>query len=720
MSEPELFGPYRLDTMIGRGGMGEVHRAFDTRRNRVVAVKRMSKHLVTDPEYRKRFRRESALAAMLREPHIIPIHDYGEIDGQLYIDMRLVEGADLGDVLKRVLLTVERAVDVVSQIADALDAAHAEGLVHRDVKPSNALLVGASPEEAASRGFVYLVDFGVAATLGGTTLSRPGLAVGSAAYMAPERMMGDDWDSRVDVYSLACLLYEALTGRRPFPSDDLLTLLQAHMKAPPPRPSDLRPDLPPGMDQVVATGMAKVPNARYSSAGEFAAAARDVLERAPAPPPRNPDDIATVVRRRPAPRPGPARRPTPPPVPIGIPPLPVPDPATELGSVVPPVESLRPPPVTSPPPTPEPPRPAGPPVPAVEPGSSTPDDVGGALPIPTASTTSTPRSTRSPSRCRRARRSRRRGSGPGPRGPARSPRCARRRRRRRRGPRRTPTSGRRRSGPRPSGSRPRRPRRRGGTRGRGEGRGRAGRGGEGRGRAGCRGEGRSRAGCRGEGGGRPLCCGEGRGRRVAAEKAEAERVAAAEKAEAERVAAEKAEAERVAAEKAAAERAEAERVAAEKAAADRAAAERADGRARRVRPRRARPGDHRARGRPGPDVRPGHRDVPGGGVRRPLRPRDRDVADRGAGGGPGDRDVPGRPAAAATVGVRPGDRVRARRRPVRVRTDRAGRRRPDGRVPPGARAVAGAAVAAPASGPAAGRHPRTGHAVRGSGAGPAR
>ncbi|WP_214408328.1 serine/threonine-protein kinase, partial [Pseudonocardia lacus] len=316
MTEPELFGPYRLDTVIGRGGMGEVFRAFDTRRNRVVAVKRMSKHLVTDPEYRKRFRRESALAAMLREPHIIPIHDYGEIDGQLYIDMRLVEGTDLAGVLKRVQLSVERAVDVVSQIADALDAAHAEGLVHRDVKPSNALLVGTSPEEAASRGFVYLVDFGVAATLGGTTLSRPGLAVGSAAYMAPERMMGDDWDSRADVYSLACLLYETLTGRRPYPSDDLLTLLQAHMKAPPPRASDVRRDLPPGMDQVVATGMAKLPNARFSSAGELADAARAVLERAPAPP-RNPDDVATVVRRRPTPRPGPARGPATPPAPAG-------------------------------------------------------------------------------------------------------------------------------------------------------------------------------------------------------------------------------------------------------------------------------------------------------------------------------------------------------------------------------------------------------------------
>ncbi len=274
---PELFGPYRLDELIGRGGMGEVFRAFDARRNRVVALKRLTRQLATDPEYRVRFRRESALAAKLREPHIIPIHDFGEINGQLFIDMRLVQGIDLAAMIGIGLLAPARTVDVMSQIADALDAAHAESLVHRDVKPSNVLLVGAA-QRAAERGFAYLVDFGVASTLGGSTLSRPGLAVGTASYMAPERMIGDKWDHRADVYSLACMFYECLVGRRPFSAEDLLGVLQAHLKLPPPRPSDLRPELPRGFDDIVARGMAKDAADRFPSAGELAAAARKVLE----------------------------------------------------------------------------------------------------------------------------------------------------------------------------------------------------------------------------------------------------------------------------------------------------------------------------------------------------------------------------------------------------------------------------------------------------------
>jgi serine/threonine-protein kinase len=276
-STPELFGPYRLDELIGCGGMGEVFRAYDARRNRVVALKRLTRQLASDPEYRVRFRRESALAAKLREPHIIPIHDFGEINGQLFIDMRLVQGIDLAAMIRMGLLTPARTVDVVSQIADALDAAHAEKLVHRDVKPSNVLLVGAA-ERAAERGFAYLVDFGVASTLGGSTLSRPGLAVGTASYMAPERMIGDSWDHRADVYSLACMFYECLAGRRPFAAEDLLGVLQAHLKLPPPRPSALRPELPRGFDDIVARGMAKDAADRFLSAGELAAAARKVLE----------------------------------------------------------------------------------------------------------------------------------------------------------------------------------------------------------------------------------------------------------------------------------------------------------------------------------------------------------------------------------------------------------------------------------------------------------
>jgi serine/threonine protein kinase, bacterial len=275
----ERFGPYRLDALIGRGGMGEVHRAFDEQRQRTVAVKRLQQHLATDPEYRDRFRREAALAARLSEPHVVPIHDYGEIDGRLFLDMRLVEGSDLAAVLRRGPLRPERAVDVVSQVADAVDAAHAAGLVHRDIKPSNVLLVG-PPDRAADHGFAYLADFGIASESGDATVSRPGLALGTSAYMAPERISGDAYDQRIDVYSLACVLYECLTGERPFPAEDLLDAVRAHLTAPPPRPSQR--GLPAALDGVVARGMAKRPEDRYATAGELGDAARAAIE----PPPR--------------------------------------------------------------------------------------------------------------------------------------------------------------------------------------------------------------------------------------------------------------------------------------------------------------------------------------------------------------------------------------------------------------------------------------------------
>ena len=258
--EAEVFGPYRLDELIGRGGMGEVFRAYDTRRNRVVALKRLPRQLATDNEYRARFQRESALVARLTEPHIIPIHDYGEIDGQLFIDMRLVEGGDLSNLISQEPMPVRRAVDIVSQIADALDAAHAEGLVHRDVKPPNVLLVGGRGDRTyPDRGVAYLADFGIARELDGPTLSQAGLAIGSAGYMAPERFTGDHWDSRVDVYSLACVLYECLVGHRPFPGKSLPAAMHAHLNTPPPRPSVERAEVPRGFDETIARGMAKGP-----------------------------------------------------------------------------------------------------------------------------------------------------------------------------------------------------------------------------------------------------------------------------------------------------------------------------------------------------------------------------------------------------------------------------------------------------------------------------
>lgn len=278
----ERFGPYRLDELIGVGGMGEVYRAFDTGKERVVALKRLPGWLAGDADYQARFRRESRLAARLREPHVIPIHDYGEIDGQLYLDMRLVEGTDLATLLEqRGALPPARAVRIIGQIAAALDAAHADGLVHRDVKPSNILISAGSHGE----DHAYLVDFGIARADTDTVLTETGVMMGTPQYMAPERFVQGNVDGRADIYSLGCVLYETLTGRKPFPAEGLPAQMYAHVNTEPPAPSSELPALPKGLDGVIARGMAKDPAARYGTAGELAAeAAAAVAASAPTVP----------------------------------------------------------------------------------------------------------------------------------------------------------------------------------------------------------------------------------------------------------------------------------------------------------------------------------------------------------------------------------------------------------------------------------------------------
>ncbi|MDT7802997.1 MAG: serine/threonine protein kinase, bacterial [Actinomycetota bacterium] len=265
------FGPYRIERLIARGGMGEVLRACDTRLDRVVALKVLSPHLAADQDFRERFRREAHSAARLREPHIVPIHSFGEIDGRLYLDMQLVEGEDLATRLStRGPMDPAEAVDVVGQIAQALTAAHAEGLVHRDVKPSNILLTPS--------GFAYLVDFGIARSQEAATgLTGTGAAIGTLDYMAPERFTGARPDQRVDVYALACVLHQCLTATKPFAATTAASLLNAHLNQPPPRPSLLRPGTPTALDGVVARGMAKSPDDRYPTAAALAAGALAAL-----------------------------------------------------------------------------------------------------------------------------------------------------------------------------------------------------------------------------------------------------------------------------------------------------------------------------------------------------------------------------------------------------------------------------------------------------------
>ena len=265
-----MFGPYRLKQLLGRGGMGEVYRAEHTVKQWTVAVKLMSETISQDPVFRKRMEREARITGSLLEPHVIPIHDYGEIDGQLFLEMRFIEGRDLSGLLEEDgALTPPRAVAIIHQVASALDAAHAAGVLHRDVKPQNVLITGDD--------FAYLVDFGIASAKSDEKLTQLGTAVGTFKYMAPERFTNDEPTSRSDIYALACVLYECLTGSPPYPASSTGVLITAHMMEPIPSPSTQCMGVPSAFDAVIARGMAKNPGERYATAGALAAAAHEAL-----------------------------------------------------------------------------------------------------------------------------------------------------------------------------------------------------------------------------------------------------------------------------------------------------------------------------------------------------------------------------------------------------------------------------------------------------------
>jgi serine/threonine protein kinase len=263
------FGRYQLIDLLGRGGMGEVWRAHDTTIERVVALKMLLPHYAKDPDFDKRFRREARTAARLDDPHVVPIYDVGEIDGRLYVTMRLIDGVDLDTLLRSGPLEPARAVHIIEQIASALHSAHRAGLVHRDVKPSNILL--------ADNDFAYLIDFGIARAAGDTKLTSEGSTIGTWAYMAPERFNTGESGPSSDIYALACVLYQCLTGELPFPGSTLEQVAVSHMVMPPPRPSQERNTIPTAMDSVIATGLAKQTTDRYPTAVEMAAAARQAI-----------------------------------------------------------------------------------------------------------------------------------------------------------------------------------------------------------------------------------------------------------------------------------------------------------------------------------------------------------------------------------------------------------------------------------------------------------
>jgi serine/threonine-protein kinase len=264
------FGHYRLRRVLGEGGFGHVWEAEDTVMDRVVALKLLRSEYSENEKFRQRLFREARAAGRLNEPHVVPIHHCGEIGGQLYVDMRLIDGTELGSVLAQEgPLSPARAVAVVRQIAAALDAAHAAQMIHRDIKPANIML--------GEDDFACLLDFGLANAATDAKLTSTGFTIGTWAYMAPERFSDGEVDRRADIYSLACVLYECLTGSPPYATSDLPALIAAHLTAPIPRPSEHGPQIPVGFDEVIARGMAKNPEDRYPSAGELARAAHYVM-----------------------------------------------------------------------------------------------------------------------------------------------------------------------------------------------------------------------------------------------------------------------------------------------------------------------------------------------------------------------------------------------------------------------------------------------------------
>jgi serine/threonine-protein kinase len=305
-----VFAGYRIETEIGRGGMGIVYRARHLALDRERALKLISPALSTDSRFRDRFQRESRLAASLEHPNVVPVDHAGDEGGILYLSMRLVEGSDLRRIVEAEgPLDLGRAARLLAGVAAGLDAAHARGLVHRDVKPANVLIEPANGDE-----HVFLTDFGISriAARGGTVTSS-GELLGSPDYVAPEQIAGDRVDHRADIYGLGCLLHFVLTGQPPFPRDNDLAKLFAHANAPRPRPSELLPALPTALDRVLRRAMAISPQHRYDSARQLAAdvervarGAQPLAADASPPPGSAPDRTVTRRLRRSRPRPLPA------------------------------------------------------------------------------------------------------------------------------------------------------------------------------------------------------------------------------------------------------------------------------------------------------------------------------------------------------------------------------------------------------------------------------
>ncbi|QWF81612.1 serine/threonine-protein kinase [Amycolatopsis sp. CA-230715] len=264
-------GNYRIDGVLGKGGMSVTYKATDVRLGRKVALKVIGEHLGADAEFRERFVDEARNTSAIDHANVVPLYDFGELDGMLYIAMRMVDGGDLAGLIANSPMDPDRALRLLDQVADALDSLHHRGLVHLDVKPANVLVTS----RESTREHVYVADFGL--TRRGATghRTRGGDFLGSPTYAAPEHLRGEPLDGRTDQYALACVLYACLTGRPPF-SGDVQTVIKGHLAGDPP-PVSRQVSLPPGIDDVIRKGMAKNPADRYENCGELITAARKAI-----------------------------------------------------------------------------------------------------------------------------------------------------------------------------------------------------------------------------------------------------------------------------------------------------------------------------------------------------------------------------------------------------------------------------------------------------------
>ena len=280
VSSGAVLGGYRIERFIARGGMGDVYEATQLSLDRSVALKILSSRL-GDVTFADRFRREARTAAGIDHPNVLPVYEAGTLDdGRLFLAMKLVRGPDLGAVIdERGPLAVSEAVPILTQVAEALDAAHASGLVHRDVKPANVLL-----EERDGATTAYLSDFGLAKSVdSGSAQTKPGSVLGTVNFMSPEQASGSATvDARTDVYAFGCLVYATLTRQVPYPRDEQAAVLYAHVHEPPPKPSTVNAAVPPVLDRVVERSMAKDPDSRARSTG---ALMRWATEQLPTEPP---------------------------------------------------------------------------------------------------------------------------------------------------------------------------------------------------------------------------------------------------------------------------------------------------------------------------------------------------------------------------------------------------------------------------------------------------